>query len=38
MEKSVVVTEKAAVVYQRGRWLISDVSDVRIMWNITPVL
>jgi hypothetical protein len=29
------VTEKAAAVYQRGRWLVSNVSDVRIMWNIT---
>jgi hypothetical protein len=31
----VVVTEKAAAVYQRGHWLVSNVSDVRIMWNIT---
>jgi hypothetical protein len=37
MEKSAVVTEKAAVVYQRRRWLVSNVSDVRIMWNITAV-
>jgi hypothetical protein len=35
--KSVAVTERAAAVYQRGRWLISNVSDVRIMWNITAV-
>jgi hypothetical protein len=35
MEKSAVVTEKAAAVYQRGRWLVSNISDVRIMWNIT---
>jgi hypothetical protein len=34
----VVVTEKAAAVYQRGRWLVSNVSDVRIMWNITAVV
>jgi hypothetical protein len=33
--KSVAVTERAAAVYRRGRWLISNVSDVRIMWNIT---
>jgi hypothetical protein len=33
----VVVTEKVAAVYQRGRWLVSNVSDVRIMWNITPM-
>jgi hypothetical protein len=35
MEQSAVVTEKAAVVYQRGCWLVSNISDVRIMWNIT---
>jgi hypothetical protein len=35
MEKSAVMTEKAAAVNQRGRWLVSNVSDVRIMWNIT---
>jgi hypothetical protein len=29
------VTERAAAVYRRGCWLISNVSDVRIMWNIT---
>jgi hypothetical protein len=34
--KSVAVTEKMAAVYQRGHWLISNVSDVRIIWNITP--
>jgi hypothetical protein len=22
-------------VYRRGRWLVSNISDVRIMWNIT---
>jgi hypothetical protein len=36
-EKSAVVTEKAAAVYQRGRWLVSNISDVRIMWNITLI-
>jgi hypothetical protein len=34
----VVVTEKAAAVYQRGHWLISNISDVRIMWNITACI
>jgi hypothetical protein len=29
------VTERAAVVYWRGHWFVSIVSDVRIMWNIT---
>jgi hypothetical protein len=29
------VTERAAAVYQRGCWFISNVSDVRTMWNIT---
>jgi hypothetical protein len=29
------VTERAAAVYRRGRWFISNVSDVRTMWNIT---
>jgi hypothetical protein len=29
------MTEKMAAVYQRGRWLVSNVSDVRIIWNIT---
>jgi hypothetical protein len=29
------VTEKVAAVYQRGRWLVSNISDIRIMWNIT---
>jgi hypothetical protein len=29
------VTERAAAVYRRGHWLVSNVSDVRIMWNIT---
>jgi hypothetical protein len=28
-------TETAAAVYRRGRWLVSNVSDVRIMWIIT---
>jgi hypothetical protein len=32
------VTERAAAVYRRGRWFVSSVSDVRIMWNITPPL
>jgi hypothetical protein len=35
MEQLVVMTEKTAAVYQRGRWLVSNVSDVRIIWNIT---
>jgi hypothetical protein len=34
----VAVTERAAVVYQRGCWFISNVSDVRIMWNITAAV
>jgi hypothetical protein len=29
------VTERAAAVYWRGRWFVSNVSDVRTMWNIT---
>jgi hypothetical protein len=29
------MTEKTAAVYQRGRWLVSNISDVRIIWNIT---
>jgi hypothetical protein len=33
--KSAAVTERVAAVYRRGRWLVSNVSDVRIMWNIT---
>jgi hypothetical protein len=33
--KLAAVTERAAVVYQRGHWFVSNVSDVRIMWNIT---
>jgi hypothetical protein len=28
--------ERMAAVYRRGRWFVSNVSDVRIMWNITP--
>jgi hypothetical protein len=35
MAKLVVVTETEAAVYWRGRWFISSISDVRIMWNIT---
>jgi hypothetical protein len=31
----VAVTERAVAVYRRGRWFISNVSDVRTMWNIT---
>jgi hypothetical protein len=31
------VTERVAAVYRRGRWFVSNVSDVRTMWNITPV-
>jgi hypothetical protein len=30
------VTERVVAVYQRGCWFVSIVSDVRIMWNITP--
>jgi hypothetical protein len=29
------VTERAAAVYWRGCWFVSNVSDVRTMWNIT---
>jgi hypothetical protein len=29
------VTERAAAVYRRGCWFISNISDVRTMWNIT---
>jgi hypothetical protein len=29
------MTEMVAVVYQRGHWFVSCVSEVRIMWNIT---
>jgi hypothetical protein len=29
------VTERAAAVYRRGHWFVSNVSDVRTMWNIT---
>jgi hypothetical protein len=29
------VTERAAAVYRRGRWFVSNVSDVRTIWNIT---
>jgi hypothetical protein len=32
------LTVKMAVVHQRGRWFISNVSDVRIMWNITAIV
>jgi hypothetical protein len=32
------VIEMAVAVYRRGHWLVSSVSDVRIMWNITMVL
>jgi hypothetical protein len=31
------VTEKAAAVYRRGRWLVSNISDVRMVWNITAL-
>jgi hypothetical protein len=30
-----LVMTTAAAVYRRGRWFISNVSDVRTMWNIT---
>jgi hypothetical protein len=30
-----LVMTTAAAVYQRGRWFVSNVSDVRTMWNIT---
>jgi hypothetical protein len=33
--KLAAVTERAVVVYRRGHWLVSNISDVRIMWNIT---
>jgi hypothetical protein len=32
----VAVTERAVAVYRRGCWFVSNVSDVRTMWNITP--
>jgi hypothetical protein len=32
------VTERAVAVYRRGRWFVSNVSDVRTMWNITLLL
>jgi hypothetical protein len=35
--KMAVMTEMAVAVYQRGRWFVSSVSGVRIMWNITPL-
>jgi hypothetical protein len=28
------VTERVVAVYRRGRWFVSNVSDIRIMWNI----
>jgi hypothetical protein len=31
----VALTERVVAVYWRGRWFVSSVSDVRIMWNIT---
>jgi hypothetical protein len=31
------VTERAAAVYRRGRWFISNISDIRTMWNITSL-
>jgi hypothetical protein len=37
MEKTAVMMETVAVVYQRGRWFVSSVSEVRIMWNITAL-
>jgi uncharacterized membrane protein YeiB len=37
MAKLAAVTEMEAAVYRRGRWFISSVSDVRIMWNITSL-
>jgi hypothetical protein len=36
--KSAVVKEMAVAVYRRGRWFVSSVSEVRIMWNITSTL
>jgi hypothetical protein len=30
-----LIMTTAAVVYRRGRWFVSNVSDVRTMWNIT---
>jgi hypothetical protein len=32
----VAMTERVAVVYRRGCWFVSNVSAIRIMWNITP--
>jgi hypothetical protein len=32
---TLVMTVAAAAVYWRGCWFISNISDVRIMWNIT---
>jgi hypothetical protein len=34
MTTTVVTIETVAAVYQRGRWLVSSVSEIRIMWNI----
>jgi hypothetical protein len=31
-----LVMMTAAAVYRRGCWFISNISDVRTMWNITP--
>jgi hypothetical protein len=33
--ETAVTIEMVVAVYQRGRWFISSVSEVRIMWNIT---
>jgi hypothetical protein len=38
MVKLAAVTARAAAVHRRGCWFISNVSDVRIMWNITTVI
>jgi hypothetical protein len=31
-----LVMTTAVAAYRRGRWFISNISDVRTMWNITP--
>jgi hypothetical protein len=35
MEMAVAVMIEAVAVYRRGRWFVSSISEVRIMWNIT---
>jgi hypothetical protein len=38
MAKMAVMTETVVAVYRRGHWFISSVSEVRMMWNITPLI